>query len=132
MVPLLQLMVIPSLVSLSLRDYIVYPSTIPATPAIEHMDIDVGHNFDQDGLFHVVKQWTSITHLEVFGIDDMPFDGLSPLPELLAYIKSLNQLSSLVLYGIGAATSIAYTLFMHDQAEEPLLPKLSCFLLAIV
>jgi hypothetical protein len=132
MVPLLQSMIIPSLDSLSLRDYIVYLSTIPATPAIQLMDIDVGHNFDHDGLFQVIKQWTSITRFEVFGIDDMPFDGLSPPPELLAYIKSLNQLSSLVLYGIGAATSIAYTLFMHDQAEEPLLPKLSCFLLAIV
>ena len=41
------------------------------------------------------------------------------------------QLSSLVIYGIGAATSITNNLFSHDQAEEPLLPNLSCFLLAI-
>jgi hypothetical protein len=36
-----------------------------------------------------------------------------------------------VLYGIGAATSIAYTLFMHDPTEnlKPLLPKLSRLLL---
>jgi hypothetical protein len=135
MVPLLELMIIPALDSLSLRDFIVYPaiSTIPIT---EPIDIDqLTLTFDPDGLFQVIKQWTTITHLEIFGIDDLPdlpFDDLSPPPELLSYIKSLSRLSSLVLYGIGAATSIAYTLFMHDPTEEPLLPKLSCFLLAIV
>ena len=48
-------------------------------------------------------------------------------------MKSLSQLSTLVLFGIGAATSIAHSLFMsrYDQTAEPLLPRLSSFLLAI-
>jgi hypothetical protein len=132
MVPLLQLMTIPALDSLTLRDFIVYPATISTIPATELMDIDeLTLTFDPDGLFRVIKQWKSITHLEIFGIDDLPSDDLSPPPELLNYIKSLHQLSSLVLYGIGAATSIAHALFMHDPTDEPLLPKLSRFLLAI-
>ena len=132
MVPLLKLMIIPALDSLCLRDFIVYPAIV-TIPVAEPIDIDeLTITFDPDGLFRVIKQWTAITHLEIFGINDLPADDLSPPPELLRYIKSLNQLSSLVLYGIGAATSIAYTLFMHDSTDEPLLPKLSRFLLAIV
>ena len=131
MVPLLELMIIPALDSLSLRDFTVYPA-IPAIFVPEPIDIDeLTLTFDPDGLFQVIKQWTAITRLEIFGIDDLPSHHLSS-PELLTYIKSLNQLTSLVLYGIGAATSIAYTLFMHDPTEEPLFPKLSCFLLGIV
>ena len=128
MVPLLQLMIIPALDSLTLRDFMVYPSTISADPAVDLMDVDdlITHTFDQDGLFRVIKEWTLITDLSIYGIDD-----ISLPTELLAYIKSLNQLSSLVLYGIGAATFIAYNLFSHDEAEEPLLPNLSCFLLAV-
>jgi len=84
-------------------------------------------------LFQVIKQWTAITHLEIYGINYLLFDDLSPPPELLRYIKSLSRLSSLVLYGIGAATSVAYTLFMHVPTDEPLLPMpLSSFLQAIV
>ena len=132
MVPLLKLMIIPALDSLSLRDFIVYPA-IPTPPVTEPIDIDeLTLTFDPDGLFQVIKQWTTITHLEIFGIDDLPSEDLSPPPEMSSYIKSLNRLTSLVLYGIGAATSIAYTLFMHDPMEEPLLPNLSRFLLAIV
>ena len=132
MVPLLKLMIIPALDSLSLRDFVMYPA-IPTIPVTEPIDIDeLTITFDPDGLFRVIKQWTAITHLKIFGIDDLPSEDLSPPPELLRYIKSLSQLSSLVLYGIGAATSIAYTLFMHDPTDEPLLPKLSRFLLAIV
>ena len=132
MVPLLKLMVIPALDSLSLRDFMVYPA-IPTNLVTEPIDIDeLTITFDPDGLFRVIKQWTSIAHLEIIGIGNLFSDDLSPPPELLRYLKSLNQLSSLVLYGIGAATSIAYTLFMHDPSEEPLLPKLSHFLLAIV
>jgi hypothetical protein len=82
-------------------------------------------------LFQAIKQWTSITQLRIFGIDDLPSDDIFPPPDLLNYIKSLTQLSSLVLYGIGAATSIAYTLFMHDPTEKPLLPKLSRLLIGI-
>ena len=132
MVPLLKLMIIPALDSLSLRDFIVYPaiSTISVTGPIDIDELTL--TFDPDGLFQVIKQWTAITRLEIFGIDDLPSDDLSPPPELLTYIRSLNQLSSLVLYGIGAATSIAYTLFMHDATEEPLLPNLSHLLLAII
>ena len=127
MVPLLQLMIIPALDSLILRDFIIYPTSTVIYP----IDLDgLILTFDPDGLLEVIKQWTTITHLEIFGIEDLPSDEISP-PELLNYIKSLNQLSSLVLYGIGAATSIAYTLFMHDPTENPLLPKLSHFLLAI-
>ena len=133
MVPLLKLMIIPHLDSLSLRNFMVYPA-IPTIPVIEPIDIaELTITFDPDGLFQVLKQWTSITQLKIFGIDDLPPEDLSPPPELLRYIKSLNQLSSLVLYGIGAATSIAYTIFMHDPTDEPpLLPKLSRFLLAIL
>ena len=49
-------------------------------------------------------------------------------PELSDYLESLNHLSSLVLYGIGAATEVAYTLF---RLNKPLLPNLSHFLVAI-
>ena len=133
MVPLLKLMIIPDLDSLTLRDFMVYPA-IPTIPVTETIDIDeLTITSDPDGLFQVIKPWTGITQLKIFGIDDLPSEDLSPPPELLRYIKSLNQLSSLVLYGIGAATSIAYTIFMHDPMDEPpLLPKLSRFLLAIV
>jgi hypothetical protein len=127
MLPLLQLMNISALDSLTLRDFMTYPTS----NLTEQTDIyGIAPTFDPDGLFQVIKRWTSITHLEISGIDDLPSDNLPP-PALLNYIKSLNQLSSLVLYGIGAATSIAYTLFMHDPAEKPLLPKLTRFLLAI-
>lgn len=121
MVPLLRFMSIPALDSLTLRDFIVYPTSATAMYPINDVV------FDSDGLLRIIKQWTSITHLEIFGIDDLP----STPPKLLDYIKSLNQLSSLVLYGIGAATSIAYTLFMHDSRAPPLLPMLRRFLLAI-
>jgi hypothetical protein len=134
MVPLLRLMIIPALDSLVLRDFIACPH-IPTLPASELMDIDEltpGLTFDPDGLFRVIKEWKSMTHLEIFGIDDLPSDDLSPPPDLLNFIKSLDQLSSLVLYGIGAPTSLAYILFIHDpsDSEEPLLPQLSHFLLA--
>ena len=43
----------------------------------------------------------------------------------------MHQLSSLVLYGDGVATSVAHALFMHDPAEEPLLPLLSHLILGI-
>ena len=131
MVPLLRLMYIPALDSLILRDFIAYPH-IPTLPASELTDIDEltpGLTFDPEGLFRVIKEWESITHLEIFGIDDLPSDDLSPPPDLLNFIMSLNQLSSLVLYGDGVATLIANTLF--DPAVEPLLPHLSHFLLAI-
>ena len=134
MVPLLRLMKIPALDSLILRDFIAYPNTIPTIHKSELMDIielapDL--TFDPDCLIQVIREWNSITHLEIFGIEDVTSDELSPLPDLLGYIKSLNQLSSLVLFGIGMATTIAHTLFMHDPMEEPLLPQLSHFLLAI-
>ena len=125
-VPLLQLMSIPALDSLTLRDFIICPTSTTVT---DPMDIDESFSFDPDGLLQTIKQWTSITRLEIFGIDDLPSDDESGL---LDYIKSLNQLSSLVLYGIGTATLIAHTLFMHDPTEAPLLPKLSHFLLAII
>jgi hypothetical protein len=84
-------------------------------------------------LFQVVKQWTTITDLKIYGIDDLSPD--SPPFELLAHIQSLKSLSSLVLYGIGAATSIiAYTLFTtsHDHADdEPLSLSRQCFLLVV-
>ena len=131
MVPLLRLMVIPDLDSLILRDFIACPH-IPTLPASELMAIDEltpGLTFDPDGLFRIVKEWKSVTHLEIYGIDDLPSDDLSPPPDLLNFIMSLNQLSSLVLYGDGVATLIANTLF--DPAVEPLLPHLSHFLLAI-
>ena len=47
----------------------------------------------------------------------------------------LGQLEKLVLYGIGLATSIAYSLFINDRDEtitsEPLLPNLSDFTMAV-
>jgi hypothetical protein len=49
-------MIIPSLDSLALRDFIVYPSTISDTPAIALVDMDADLNFDQDGMFQVIKQ----------------------------------------------------------------------------
>ena len=131
MVPLLRFMIIPALDSLTLRDNLVYPTTS------EEMDLpgldELTDHFDANGLFQALQHWTSITHLEIFGVD-LPFDDSdsSRPPELiLSYIKSLDQLTSLVLYGIGAATTIAYTLFKHDPTKKPLLPKLSRFLLAI-
>lgn len=127
-VPLLQFMSISALDSLTLRDFIVCPTSTAATDP-HPMDLE-DPSFNPDGLLPVIRQWAYITHLEIFGIGDLPSDDLPP-PQLLDYIKSLNQLSSLVLYGIGAATSIAYILFMYDPIETPLLPKISCFLLAI-
>ena len=109
MVPLLQFMSIPALDSLTLRDFIICPTF--TTPR-DLIDTDE-YPFDPDGLLEVMKRWTSITRLEIFGIDDLPSDDLAP-PALLDYVKTLNQLSSLVLYGAGAATCIAYTLFMHE------------------
>ena len=129
MVPLLRLMIIPDLDSLVLRDFIACPH-IPTIPALELLQIDE-LTFDPDGLlFRVIQEWNSVTHLEIYSIDDLPSDDSSPPPHLLNFIKSLNRLSSLVLYGIGAPTSLLYILFMHDSADEPLLPQLSHFLMA--
>ena len=127
MVPLIEFMIIPALDSLSIRDFITYPATTPPTTlAIEEMDVDE-FTFDPNRLFLVIKQWTSIRNLEIYGLDLSPED-ITPLPEMLNYLKALDQLSSLTLYGIGVATSIAHTLFVH---KEPLLPNLSRFLVAI-
>ena len=126
MVPLIQLMIIPQLKSLTLRDFVTHPAATPAAELMADIDNDTVM-FDPDDVFQVIKQWTTITRLQIYGIDE-PFDDLSQRPELSEYLESLNDLSSLVLYGIGAATSVAYTLFMH---EKPLLPNLSHFLLAI-
>ena len=129
MVPLLQLLIIPALDSLTIRDFITYPAT--TLNPIEEMDVDE-FTFDPNGLFLVIKQWTTITNLEIYGLDmsdsEFPDDMSQALPEMLEYIKALDNLSSLVLYGIGVATSIARTLFTH---KEPLLPNLSRFLLGI-
>jgi len=131
MVPLLQLMIIPALKNLTLRDPVIYPPTIPTNPTIELMDVDdlSDHTFNQDGLFEIVKQWTSITNLSIYGIGDHSSD--SPPFDFLAYVKSLKLLKSLVLYGIGAASSIAYTLCQCSHDQETLLLNLSYFLLAI-
>ena len=67
--------------------------------------------------FKLIKQWTTIRQLEIYGIDDSD-DDLSLHPELSDYLESLNYLTTLVLYGIGAATSIAYTLFRHDGPDR--------------
>ena len=40
-----------SLESLTLRDFVVYPATIPTTFAIENMDIDPDLMFDPDGFY---------------------------------------------------------------------------------
>ena len=125
MVPFLQLMIIPTLDSLMIHDFLTYPTTTPATsPATDEMDVD-HFTFDPNDLFVVIKQWPSITNLEIYGLDVSP-DHI--MPEMLKYLKALNQLSTLVLYGSGVATSIAHTLFTH---KEPLLPNISCFLLGI-
>ena len=126
MVPLIQLMIIPQLKSLTLRDFVAHPAATPAAELMADIDNDTVM-FDPDDVFQVIKQWTTVSRLEIYGIDE-PFDDLSQRPELSEYLESLNDLSSLVLYGIGAATSVAYTLFMN---EKPLLPNLSRFLLAI-
>ena len=131
MAPLLWVMIIPTLKSLILRDYTMYPATIP----IEVTNDDeptLPISYDNHGLIQNIKQWTTVNHLEIYGINnsDLQSDNLS---ELSSYVKSLKELSSLVLYGIGVATSIAHSLFQeqHDQTEEALLPKLSCLLLAV-
>ena len=104
----------------------VHPVAIPTTELMEDIDDDT-LTFDPDDIFQIINQWTTISRLEIYGIDE-PFDDLFPRPELSNYLESLNNLSSLVLYGIGAATSVAHTLFLQ---EKPLLPNLSRFLLAI-
>ena len=127
MVPLLQLMIIPNLESLILRDFVTHPAAIPTTELMEEIDNDT-LTFEPEDLFQAIKQWTTITRLEIYGIDEPSDDLSSPRPELSNYLESLNDLSSLVLYGIGAATSVAYALFM---LKKPFLPNLSCFLLGI-
>jgi hypothetical protein len=73
----------PALDSFTLRDYVTYPTTsMPTTPVTELMDIDdLTLTFDPVGLFQVMKQWTSITHPHIFGIDDLPSDDLSLPPD---------------------------------------------------
>ena len=131
MVPLLKVMIIPTLKSLILRDYAMYPATIPVKLTNDDEPTQA-ISYDTHGLIQSVKQWTTVNHLEIYGIDnsDLQSDNLS---KLSSYVKSLNELSSLVLYGIGVATSIAHSLFQeqHDQTEEALLPKLSCLLVAV-
>jgi hypothetical protein len=125
-VPLLEFMMIPALDSLLIRDFITYPTTSTPGPDLDEMDVD-DFTFDPNRLFLAIKQWTSIKNLEIYGLDLSP-DDVPPLPEMLHYIGSLNQLESLVLYGIGMATSMARTLFTH---QDSLLPNLSRFLLGI-
>lgn len=134
MVPLLSIMTIPALDSLILRDFDVCPAT--SDPPGTQMNAD---QFvlasDPEGLYRAIKRWTSVTNLQIFGVDD-PSDppprraDSPPLPILLNFLESLDKLTSLVLYGIGIATSIADALFKYAEREK-LLPKLSRFLLAI-
>lgn len=56
MVPFLQLMIIPTLDSLMIHDFLTYPTTTPATsPATDEMDVD-HFTFDPNDLFVVIKQ----------------------------------------------------------------------------
>ena len=128
MVPLLEFLIIPALESLVLRDFKVSPAA--ATPAIHGSTLlDLDERTDPYGLYQAIQQWSSITHLEIYGVDNLPSDNSSLTPDLRNYVQSLNQLTSLVLYGIGMATSIAKTLF--KEKPQALLPKLSHFLLGI-
>ena len=102
MVPLLRFMIIPQLESLTLGDLMVHPAAIPTTELMEDIDGET-LSFEPDSLFQAIRQWMTITRLEIYGIDESS-DNLSPRPELSNYLESLNNLSSLVLYGIGAAT----------------------------
>ena len=122
-------MVIPTLESLILRDFVQYPAAILTRELIEDTtDLEHMLTFDlNSSLFQVINQWTTIRQLEIYGIDDSN-DELSPWIALSNYLNSLRELTTLVLYGIGAATSLAYTLFRHDQM---MLPRLSHFLLAV-
>lgn len=122
-------MVIPTLESLILRDFVQYPAAILTRELIEDTtDLEHMLTFDlNSSLFQVINQWTTIRQLEIYGIDDSN-DDLSPRIGLSNYLESLSELTTLILYGIGTATSLAYTLFRHDQM---VLPKLSHFLLAI-
>jgi hypothetical protein len=125
-VPLLTFMIIPALDSLIIRDFITYPAT--STPDLDEMDVDQ-FTFGPNRLFLAINQWTSIKNLEIYGLDMSP-DDIPPPPEMLHYINALNQLESLVLYGIGVATSMAHTLFKFIHRDS-LLPNLSRFLLGI-
>ena len=131
MVPLLDFMSIPALDSLIIRDFITYPET-NSTPDFEDSEMDVDEfTIDPNRLFLAITQWTSIKNLEIYGLDMSPDDIPSP-PQMWHYIRSLNRLESLVLYGIGVATSIAHALFTpHQDSPNLLLPNLSRFLLGI-
>ena len=95
MVPLLQLMpvIILMLESLTVRDVITYYSatTIPTTFAIANTDIYHDFTFYPNGFFHAIKQWTTIRHLEIYGIDDsnLSSDNLS---ELSSYVLTKSTL----------------------------------------
>ena len=82
MVPLLQFMIIPKLESLTLRDFVAYPATMPTQELMEEIDENT-LTFDPlaDDLFQVINRWTTISHLEIYGIEE-PFNHLFPRPQL--------------------------------------------------
>ena len=118
-------MIIPALETLVLRDFKVSPAS---TPAFHGTLMDSDQRTDLYGLYQAIKGWTSISRLEIYGIQ---VDSL-PVPSnesslMLSYLESLKELTTLKLYGIGIATLIAASLF--KEKPQPLLPKLSDFLL---
>ena len=129
MVPLLTIMTIPALDSLVLRDF----KVSPATPAIHATLMDSDQRADLYDLYQAIKPWTSISRLEIYGVqvDDLP-QASNESSDLLNYLGSLDNLSSLAIYGShgGIATLIADALF---KTEKPriLLPKLSRLLLGV-
>ena len=69
----------------------VHPVAILTTELMEDIDGDIS-TFDPDDIFQVINQWTTVSQLEIYDIDE-PFDGLSPRPELSYYLESLKDLS---------------------------------------
>ena len=69
MVPLLSIMDIPELDSLILRDFDVCPAT-PDPPGIQMNADQFVLASDPDAFYLAIKRWTTITNLQIFGVDD--------------------------------------------------------------
>jgi len=125
-IPLLALFEPPNRRSLTLRNFIACPSR-PTTFDDDDQTLP-DHLFATapDQLLESLGRWSSsLRELEMYGIDDVPEE------QTALYLRSLEHLETLYLYGRGGAERFAEILFsqgVEDGFEAPLLPKLTCLL----
>lgn len=125
-IPLLALFESPNLRSLTLRNFIACPSSPTTFDDDDQVLPDHLFATAPDQLLESLGRWSGILReLEIYGIDDVPEE------QTALYLRSLEHLETLYLYGRGGAERFAEILFSQDAEdgfEAPLLPMLTCLL----